>query len=191
MESSTIRELHRRILSGDVRAVETIAPPVLAEVRRRLRVRFQRVQNDQIDIAATDAFMDYLRAPAQFDDGQRQTLAGFLLHRAYCNVMNLVHSEHRRRLREVAYSKLSTWQCRARSLNVIERKDSLRGVLASIGANVKERRALLRWIDDSSSTSDIAAVLGVADQSSVEQHHEVKRFKDRIKKRAIRARVSI
>lgn len=162
----------------------------LEALRRTLRHRFPLAADDLLNDAAEDSVLDYLQRPGQFDPARGTTLPGFLLPSAVRNLQNLLQADARRRARESSYVGEQIARSCGEILRDIEQRDlqeHLRRRALAVIVDDRERHALLRWLDGDRSSASLAQALGLSDRRLSEQTREVKRFKDRVLKRLLRA----
>ena len=180
-------ELHDHAVVGNRTALETIAEHALSTLHRQLRRAFPRTDDDLLQDAVTDAFMDYVRRPDHFDSSSSEGLDQFLYRAAWRNAANSLQSDLRRRSREVRYAREARLQA---LLNQDERSLAIDTTmirrLLDDTIDVAECEALACWLDGERRTGPLAQALGLGLLPAVDQQREVKRFKDRILKRISR-----
>jgi hypothetical protein len=209
--------LHLRLVSGDNTATSEVANLVLGPVVQGLRRRagallqgFGRtVREDLIVEAAEDAYLSYVKRPQQYAPQKAPGgLLRYLIMSAHGDLLNALPSAARHR--HVAPLSLVELQAQARNTrltlvggaagdlgNPDERLDAqaraaeLDAQLAAQEALMEteaERKVLRHMAVGERSTTVFAHDLGLATLPPVEQQREVKRVKDKIKKRLERAR---
>ena len=146
---------------------------------RGIQHAFPRVWTDVIVEQAEDALLEFLAKMKRGVWPVRRTLDGHLRQAVWRNVRDQVQAAARRAANEARYAREQahfTYVPHAeRDLQTVWR-------LAHSGA---EKEALYRWLEAESSAR-IAEALGVSHLPTSEQLREVKRFKDRLKRRAQR-----
>lgn len=183
--------LHAQIAADGEGALNQLAESLLTWLQRSLRYRFPRAPVDLIVDAAEDAIIEYGMRPGRFNPDRCVPLNTYLLHAARCNLINLLQSEGRRRIRETEYAD---YLCRFGTCQptLFDRTDDvavIRSRLLSAAENPAERTALTYWLDSDRPTALIADALGGAGLSEAAQRRLVKRFKDRITKRLQRSAI--
>jgi hypothetical protein len=186
-EREKVEALHAFVIQGDATALNQLAERVLPVVCRMLRSRFPGAKAELVIEGAEDAFLDYSRDPGQFDR-TRGTLEVFLLARAARNVLNLLEKEDRRQRRETANASdvaEDSPVIESDALAGLEQSEIREYLLRSATSEV-ERSAVILLLDGEYSTAALAVALSASHLSFPEQQREVKRFKDRVKKRLLR-----
>lgn len=187
------RQLHGGCLPCDLvsdrDSADAAIDRLLRRIPRAVRSLVRGASFDDAYTAACDALLDYLDRPQQFDPSRGLTLEQFLKLAAMRNVINLLKSDRRRRERETEYVQRSLAGHR---LSTPERVDALRSKLLALLAPMPVEAATLElWLDGERNTRVLATSLGVGELPYPDQRAEVKRFKDRINKRARRHGASI
>jgi RNA polymerase sigma-70 factor, ECF subfamily len=197
------RALHARLLADDPTASYDIANAYLVRLADWLRVSNPRVDPDICDMAAGDALVDLIKNPASYRP-ERQTLEVYLRMSASGDLKNLLraerrHSRRRADLQAVELSPLAgkyLQDAEADPARIMERREAeeyLAGSAPPIPAAVRERLTpeeaeIMRLMRAGERRTIVyAAVLGLAGRPVAEQRREVKRAKDRLKKRLERA----
>ena len=188
-------EIHRRLLSGDPTAPAELVQDTLDILVHRLRKRYPSMSDPNLLVdAVTDGLIDYLKEPSYFDP-KKLDLPAFLTMAADRNVRNSLAKLNRRKKREFKLDDVE--QLLPDRNNSVE--DRMHGQLH--GERIRD--AVVDLLDDREleifnlmaegvrKTSEYAQVLGIADQPVDQQRLEVKRCKDRIKKRLQRNRKGI
>ncbi len=165
----------------------------------RLRRAFASVRNQSLlNDAAADAILDYCERPSQFDPA-RSGLLTYLTMSAKGNLLNALAKETRRAKRERPIEDVEIAQKHG---NLLQERDELSALEESLDPKLRQMRSLI--LDACSGpldrklmglilagerrTSAYAAVLGLQTLPRREQEREVKRHKDRLKKRVLRLR---
>ncbi len=185
--ASSLAKLHVRVSRAEESSVDQLAERLLEPLQRVLRRSFRRVADDLIATAAEDTILEYVSHPSRFDPTRGVPLSRFLRYAARRNLLNLLQSEARRRVRESQYANEVSRLRTSRPASALESPDyrALRWWVLELARGRAERRALLMWLNGDSRTDRLATALGVQG-SLLEQRQAVKRFKDRIVKRVRR-----
>lgn len=179
-------DLHARVVAGDVSAREEIATEALTSVRRALNGAFRGVDPVSIIDAAEDAAIAYLLNPGRYDPSRGIPLRRFLYVIARRRLLNRLRDNTARCAHEVV-GLMQVDPAYVPALAGVAGEHSRRSryrVLMSITTN-GERAALRQWLAGGS-RDDIALALGYGTRSARERHLEVKRFKDRVRRRVQR-----
>ncbi|MFQ3649149.1 MAG: hypothetical protein SNJ75_02360 [Gemmataceae bacterium] len=180
-----LRQIHQRICDRDVLAPQELCVALLRPLSDFLQRRFPAVDSHLCDSAATDAILEYLSRPHLFDP-DRRSLIGYLRMIAQCDLHNLSRSEKRHK--HVALppepGKGSPGGA-LESLIEAEQQQLARDQIAAIAERLSQRdRVVLQlMLDQERRTPVFATALGIEQLSQQTQKREVKRSKDRIKKR--------
>lgn len=175
----TLNVLHRRFLEGDSAAFDLIAEKSLPILTRRLVVRFKQLGPD-VGEAVEDALLDYRRRPSRFDP-TRGSFAEYLYRIAWRNALDRSRSEIRRRQREADWARSGA----SRFNESWEPKMDL-AVAKWLRVPASEMEALDLWLAGERRTALLVAALGLSELALLEQRREVKRFKDRMRRRCER-----
>lgn len=174
-------------LDADVNQFVSI---LLPRLRRRLRGTFAYAASEQVDDAVTDAIIEHIRAirSDQLPTQMGPLVESHLYRASWRNLANTLESERRRRLRDDRYGRMREWSnSDSRSSDTFNATEDTWSRVRLLAADDTDLRALRLWFDGASAGA-IADALGCSEQSPQQQSAEVKRFKDRIKKRARRSR---
>jgi RNA polymerase sigma-70 factor, ECF subfamily len=187
------RILHARLLRRDSAAPSDLADHYLDGLVTSLRRAFlrDRVDDDLLVTIAIELILDVGERPEQYDP-DRLGLSPYLLMAAKRDVLNALQSERRRADRQVS---LENVELRAPAWNR-QWANTSDPADKAVDAFVHERAATMRaqfvgrdrevvdlMLDGERRTQVFANVLGLLDRSRDEQVSEVKRAKDRLKKR--------
>lgn len=191
-------ELHRRLLVGDPTATALIAERYLVAVVRQLHSRYTNLNDPAfIEDAVHTAFINYFSNPAIYDP-TKSSLRTFLYMAANGDLLNLLKQEERRQDRQPV--RLDHVELRSTDAEYLmdntNNPDQQDIEQSDIGARIREalpdptdQQLLALMMDGERKTQVYAQVLGVASLPIKEQEAQVKRHKDRIKKRLQRARI--
>ncbi len=183
------QEIHRRLLSGDVTAPPELAEAVLEPLLNSLGQRHKNLRNsDLLQDAITDALMSYIKHPAQFDPTKR-TLMGFLLMAAEGDLLNALAKEKRRRQKEILSGDVElelaagNYTAEEGDLETGPEDEKLQQELSRLFKDPKDLDMAALIVSGERATEAFAAVLEIQHWSVEQQRREVKRHKDRLKKR--------
>jgi hypothetical protein len=180
--------METKAISASGRAfLERMAAELLSTLQRRLRRAFPRTPDDFIVDAVEDALLEYAAGPDRHlsCDAER----AHLYRASWRNVANLVDAERRRRTRDTQYATLlaSEHGLVRPSFADLDDHSSTDKRLDGLATNPAEKIALLLWLNGERHSDALAKALGFSTLSVRAQRQEVKRFKDRISKRAERS----
>jgi hypothetical protein len=209
--------LHARLVRGDPTAPPDLESLVFATLVRQLRKRAGRrvrgfgstVGDDLLMEAAEEAFISYAKRPDQYDPAKaRGGLLPYLLMSAEHDLLNALPRAERHR----SVTPLSRVELRAEGRNtelrlvgigtagyqenpeemmearaLAEEWSAQLAVQEALLETTAERSVLRHMIAGERSTAAYAAVLGITHLDPKRQQLEVKRVKDKIKKRLVRA----
>ena len=209
-DESWLTSIHERLLRNDPTAPSELAETVLDLVISRLHKANPVLDDsDLIQTAAIDALINYIKRPQQYDPTKRG-LVGYLVMSAQGDLTNALAAIRKRREREVS---LDSVELRKIDRNIElevddgdEANETLHGVVAESRDSAQLDRLLqeLAALFDTQADMDMAKlvllgerdtaafakVLGIEGLDFSEQRKEVKRQKDRIKKRIERWRAT-
>lgn len=196
-------DIHERLLKKD-----PIAPAELIEITldllvKKLTYKFCRLNDaDIIHDAVEDALLNYVKRPEQYNPSKRG-LFGYLLMASEGDLKNALAKNNRELIKETKYYKFVELPKLAGNI-VIENKSKL---IPDPETLSKTQQLLDKPLDDYStifqdpkdiafvellqrgerSTAEFAKVLGIENKPIEVQRKEVKKSKDRIKKRLERS----
>lgn len=182
------RELHERLLAGELTATNEIAEVFLPILCSSLHRQFSNIGDlNMVDGAVTDALIGYFGHPERYDP-MRAGLFTYLRLRAATNLLNDLAAQKRHagtgELVEVESAKY-VYEREASNLEdtLIEREvtDHVMQQLREILPDPLDQEIASLMIDGVRRTRDYAEKLGILGQSPDEQARIVKRHKDRIK----------
>lgn len=184
-------EIHRRLLAGDPvassLAFEAYYPRLVARLRRAFATHA-----DLAEDAASRALCDYLMRPGQYDPSRRG-LAGYLFMAARRDMQNLVSRERRHAnavsIENVENDPLLRNDPVEEHMTRLMRDEDLapaRQRVASIELPAAEQRVLDLMLAGVRAHEHFAVALGLTGRPLDEQRRQVKRAKDRLKKRLAR-----
>lgn len=180
------QQLVAELRTGTPTGKEAIAARYLLLLMHCLEGAFPRENADLRDEAAGRAILDFLSAPDRFDPAQLR-LGAYLRMAARCDLRNLLAHERRAR-RGIPLNSVAEPAERRND----QRDDELtwddpRLVAEKASFDSTEQIAFELLCDGIHKTPACARRLGLAHLSAEEQAAEVKRMKDRVKRRLIRA----
>jgi len=200
------RNIHERLLSGDPVAssklaeklAEKLANAVFGRLIRKLRQRFpQLASSEMIDEACADAVMSYIKRPEQFDCDRGKSLFNYLLMSADGDLRNALAKAKRRRAKENVMagveleSVAGNEESEAGCLDAESNLPSVQIVIERLFDDPTDQRLAEMILDGERLTTAFAAVLGLERLPVKDQRKQVKRHKDRIKKKLSRSRGEI
>lgn len=184
--------LHQRLLAGDLTASAEIAELYLPSLVEYMKARFKRVKDPHlVEMAAIDAMWNYLRRPQQYDPAKMR-LESYLRMAARYDLLNLLAKHNKEALKGRQVVELDApgaeheikYEAKPRVKEQVEILASpIWQRLRELLPNPADLEIVLLMMEDVHETKEYAAVLGITHLSSKEQAQEVKRHKDRIKKR--------
>jgi hypothetical protein len=191
--------LHQRLSRHEAQAPCAICQTYLPVVEDHLRRTFPGVDDHLRRQAAHDALLDYVTSPGRFCP-DKSDLAQYLCMAAGRDLQNLQRREARHHRLRVSFFPVENGEeggnVSGREENPLdllahdEEAAAMQELLQRVEADCCEtdRRVLRLMIERQDSTSACAAALGLGHLSPADQAAEVKRAKDRIKKRIERRR---
>lgn len=189
---------HQRILSGDPTAFAQLAEMALPHLVSFLQRQFAQVDSHSQETAAIDCLLDYQSHPDRYDPRQLSLFA-YLRMAARHDLLNALDRKKRvrQRLLDIDEPAVQT-QLPAESLSDTaewepdewleqQTNHSRRALLDSFTDEELEeavdRRLFLLMLNGVRETEPYAEIMGLAHLPIDEQRREVKRAKDRLKKR--------
>jgi RNA polymerase sigma factor (sigma-70 family) len=186
--------LHRRLFKGDPTAPSDLAATYLGHLIGWLTSRNRRCDEHSCITAAEDALLSLAKQPQTYDP-TRQSLAAYLRMSAQGDLRNALRSEQRHHQNRVAESVEQLTLARnkdgrddhpARILEIEEETAKAMGhVLPGVceGLSEPERRVLDLILTGQRKTAVFAEALGISHLPVHDQRADVKRVKDKLKKR--------
>jgi len=183
------REIHERLLAGDVTAPAELAEALLEPLLQRLARKYPQLPDPNILYdAVTDALMSYIRCPAQFDPA-RLGLIGFLVMAADGDLRNALAKEKRRRQKEISLEVVDLGaaagnnEVREGNFDTEPGREKLRQELPRIFTDPTDLAMVELIISGERTIAAFVEVLQLRHLPVEQQRREVKRHKDRLKKR--------
>jgi RNA polymerase sigma-70 factor (ECF subfamily) len=189
------RELHERLLAGDLVASQEVATAFLLAVVERLRQRFPRLDDESLIFdAAADAILSYADRPSQYDP-QGLRLLSYLVMSAHGDLKNALQRHRRQARREVPVGDVELLlDVRNSEVEEVqpEERPATPGV-RKVGHRMREeipdpvdQQLVGLMVQGERRTEAFARVLGITDMEVLQQRKLVKQHKDRLKKRLMR-----
>ena len=183
------RQVHERLLNNDPTASAECAEEAIRPLTKRLENRYPQLRGSDLLVdAVTDAVFSYLRRPKQYDPTKRG-LVGYLSMAAEGDLKNALAKQHRRKERELPLDDVDLEVVAGN--RVLETGDSpseidldeIRTGVNALFYDPRDRQLAELVLEGERSIKLFARILGVENLPIDEQRREVKRHKDRIKKR--------
>ena len=185
-------ELHGRLLSDDPVVTEEIFNIAVPELEKHLRIRFPSlapgVDPDIYLSAVYETLTDYFKNPQKYDP-TKSGLMTYLRLAARRDLQNLLSKESRHARGRVSLDSVEFSRTDGNDVSerVAEDLDSQRLIEGLRRGMTPEERAVFALMLDGERSSAVAAeAMGVGHLPPRERAREVKRVKDRIKKRVQR-----
>ena len=182
-------DLHNRLLSDDPTATGEFFNIAAPELERHLRARFPSlavgVDPDIYLSAVFDALTDYFKNPGKYDP-DKSAIMTYLRMAARRDMQNLLRKESRHAAGRISIEDVEFRQSDGNDMaeRVAENLDVRREIEdLERGMTSEERAVFSLMLEGERSTRAAAEAMGVGDLPPTEQTREVKRVKDRIKKR--------
>ena len=198
--SKEIQNLHARILMGDLTAQAELAEIMLPVLTKKISKIFPSIYDqDLIDMAVTDALLNYFSKPDCYQE-QKRSLTGYLLMSARGDLLNY--------LKPKIVDENSIHLIEDVELLDNDTEENMGGFVAIDDANVEEetfahlstvihqvkelfpvsrdQELIALMLNGVRETEEFAKLLGIEHLSIAEQQDTVKKHKDRIKKTIIR-----
>ncbi len=183
------REIHERLMAEDPTAPAEFAEAMLEPLIQRLRRKYPHLKGSELLIdAASDALMNYVKRPKQFDPTKRG-LFGYLDMSAVGDLRNAEAKQQRRLKKEILLEDVEVDDLGGKEdlegENLVPEFEH-RGMLREIEMlfdDPKDRQLAGLILVGERSTESFVKILGLQSTPVDEQRRTVKRHKDRIKKR--------
>ncbi len=186
-------KLHAQLLAGDTHAANLIAEFLLAKLIRKVHAYFRSRDTQLVSDAVTDALLDYINKPHNFDASHGKGLGSFLLQEAQWRLETLQRSERRRVRRQQEFSAACQFEMESvlsaensqcdRLLNTDAPLEELLAQCAQAFLSPTDHAIIELMARGTRKTEDFASVMGLRHLESDARRKEVKRAKDRISKR--------
>lgn len=195
------QDLHARLLADDPTAPADLADAYLEPLAAWLEVRYPKLHPHDCTTAAEDAIMSLIKNPSSYrpERQQRASLLAYLRMSATAKLSNVQraerrHSSRRANLEVVELSPTMgkyLWDEEADPARIAERREAVADLQAPVplpaGLSPQEEQVLQLMDEKERRTAVFARVLGLEHLPQAEQQQEVKRVKDRLHKRRLRA----
>lgn len=185
------RALHARLLQHDPTAPSDLAERYLPSLVDALQSTFPDIDDALLEDVAIELILAFAQRPEHYDPG-RAGLASYLRMAARRDVQNAIQSQRRRDhhhvpLEDVELHPLARnilWASNRDPADTLaDRLDDERVARLREQFQGTEREVVDLMIEGERRTEAYAPMLGLQDRSRIEQAREVKRVKDRLKKR--------
>jgi RNA polymerase sigma-70 factor (ECF subfamily) len=183
------RQIHKRLLTEDVTAPVELVDVLLGPLLDRLTRKYSKLHDPYLlPDAVTDALMSYIKCPAQFDPGKR-SLIGFLFMAAEGDLRNALAKDKRRRHKEIPLEDVELEVAAGNSeieegnSDTESEREKLRQALPRIFGDPKDLAMVELMLSGERTTEAFVNVLELRHLPMDQQRREVKRHKDRLKKR--------
>lgn len=194
-------DIHQRIVSGNPTAFSELCEQILDYLVDHLLKQEAGRNNEALCVeVATDTLLKYEQNPDKYNPSKGLSLVGYLRMDARGDLKNALDKEIRRSKKLVAFedpdvaerigsrnyvqeaTELDEWAEELTGQTAIDLIKELEDELDDI-----EKRIVAAWIiDGKRDTESIAEILGITGQSIDYQRDEVKKAKDRLKKKLTR-----
>jgi hypothetical protein len=186
--------LHLRLCDHEADAPADVCRAYLLPLQTWAANTFPREDPHLRDTAVHKALFDYVQHPRRYDPA-RLDLAAYLQMAAGCDLRNLRRAEARHQRRRVAWNSVEETAAGGKysgadddpavALERVQDAEEGKRLLESVteGWDEKDRRALNLMLEGERRTAAYAEILEIGDRPAEEQEREVKKLKDRIKRR--------
>ncbi len=187
LDDAWYTDIHKRLCEGDLTAFAELAEEVMESLVEKLSHKYPNLRDPDLPTeVVADALMDYSKRPEQFDPTQRG-LFGFLVMAAEGDLKNALAKIARRQKKEIQleFVEVDERGGNTRTGELEEKIDSerMQDALDALFDDPKDRAVVKLIIEGERATEVFAQVLELEALPEDEQRTEVKRNKDRIKKR--------
>lgn len=200
-EAEVARDIHARLCQDDPVASSELAIAYLDLLAGWLLRTNPRVDSHACHQAAEDAIIALAKNPRSFNP-EKGSLDAYLRMSARGDLRNALKGERRHHVQRVDFEDVELFGPERKLVveetdpaRIVERDEDERELLSRvIGPDLgqsftrEEARVLALMLQEERRTSAYSQVLGISELSESEQRREVKRVKDRIKRRMQRAR---
>jgi hypothetical protein len=194
------RELHQRLLDGDLVAPQELAVAFLPAVIERLKQRFSRLDDDSLMLdAAADAILSYAERPFLYDP-DRLRLLPYLVMSADGDLKNALRRQQRRAHRELPVANVELLidarnpeqdEARLNEYAAVPAVEEIARRVREVVSDPVDQQLVDLMIQGERRTKAFARVLGITEMDIPQQRKIVKQHKDRLKKRLTRLGVSL
>lgn len=183
------QHIHVQFLSDDPTASARLVEGAFESLILQLSKKFPDLRgSDLLNDAVTDALMEYIKAPSNFDPSKRG-LFGYLLMAAKRDLLNALSKKERRENREVSIDTVENNDFGGNivstqaSLDCLIDANTTQKEIDKLFDNSEDKRMAWCILQGERSTEAYVDILGIHSLPVAEQQRVVKRNKDRIKKR--------
>jgi RNA polymerase sigma-70 factor (ECF subfamily) len=185
------RQIHDRMLAGDPIASSELAHEVLDPLAAALKRKHPNLAaTDLIDDSVTDALMNYIKAPMGYNPSQRG-LFGYLLMSAQGDLLNALAKQKRRVSKEASIEDVEVGRIARNVRHRDNDQDTGHGFdserllkeIERLFPAPADRQVVQLILSGERATEVFVEVLGLQALNPADQKRQVKRHKDRIKKR--------
>jgi len=194
IDPDELESLHRRILESDTTAQSELAELIFNELVGIVRNKFPRQEHYEIVVdGCTDAFLNYVERPSQYNPEKGLSLVSYLVMSAKGDVLNYFQRLKRQHSRELQAENVELIPFTRNNnvsvmLDTVLIESEVDTVIKELCLSLQERECLNLMIAGIRNATEFSKVLGIEHLDSGAVRREVKRMKDRIKKRIERHR---
>lgn len=188
--------IHERLLSGDPTAPAELAENILDILIKKLTSKYHYLNDPEIIFdAVSDALLSYIKNPKQFNPSKRGLL-GYLQMASEGDLRNSLAKEKRRQEKEILSEDVELTSVGGNilikggfshnagiSVDYEHGHKRVQTILNDLFNDPKDLKMAALILQGERSTATYVELLGLEGISVNEQRREVKRHKDRIKKR--------
>jgi RNA polymerase sigma-70 factor (ECF subfamily) len=190
-------DLHACMIAGEVDALARIFDLYFVRIVNKVKSKFPRYFDPhQYESSVNEALVDYLRNPSAYNPARGISLFSYLVMAARGDFQNLVEKD-RRLLRDQNplvveddddAPELDLQDPRYENFEeVLMRNESIVWEnIAEVLPDPRDQRCVYAMMEQERATSAFAGIYGLTSLPPKEQEHEVKKHKDRVKKRLLR-----
>ena len=189
LDDAWYTDIHKRLCEGDLTAFAELAEEVMESLVEKLSRKYPNLRDPDLPTeAVADALMDYSKRPKQFDP-TRRSLFGFLVMAAEGDLKNALARIARRRDKEIQLEPVEVDECGGNTIDrtsELDERIDFERILDSLNElldDPKDRAVVKLMMEGERATEVFAQVLELEALSEDQQRTEVKKNKDRIKKR--------
>lgn len=185
-----LNDIHRRLLREDPTAPSELSVALLKPIISALSKRYKNLGDPHlIEEAAADAILSYVKSPTKFDPSRRK-LFGYLIMSAEGDLKNSLAKAKRRSRKEIPTENVELGIVNGNEIaeepatsDHAVSHELLNGIVDSLFDKPLDRELAKMMLNGERSTERFSKAMGLDHMPAKEQRAEVKRNKDRIKKR--------
>jgi hypothetical protein len=184
-----ILELHWAAVAGEHDAFDLLAAELMPRVYHHLLAHHPREDSQRLWDAVVDSWMHYQSKPLSFDPKRSISLCLHLVWAAKRNLTNCLQGERRRRRREQTFglAQALSLELTQGSPGEVENEQQTGLIqLCKTRLSPEESACLDRMLDGEKRTKVFVRILRLERKDEGIQRKQVKRVKDRLRKRLIR-----